>query len=102
MTKAKYIALTLVAKEVTWLFLLFTELGLLQPNQQHALVKVFKNNNSAHAIHQDWEFKQGGEYESESRGNKHPIIIPLKGNNQGSIALVHTLVFHSRMKHIDI
>lgn len=32
-TEAKYIALTLTAKEATWLRLLLTELGLLQPDQ---------------------------------------------------------------------
>lgn len=30
------------------------------------------------------------------------ITIPLKGDNQGSIALAHNPVFHSRTKHIDI
>lgn len=32
-TEAKYIALTLVAKEVIWLHLLLTKLSLLQPDQ---------------------------------------------------------------------
>lgn len=31
-----------------------------------------------------------------------PIVIPLKSDNQGSIALVHNPVFYSRTKHIDI
>lgn len=39
-TKAEYIALTLTAKEATWLRLLLTELGLLQPNQKHDFIKV--------------------------------------------------------------
>lgn len=30
------------------------------------------------------------------------IIIPLKGDNQRSIALAYNPVFHSRTKHIDI
>ena len=48
-TEAEYIALTLAAKEATWLRLLLTELGLLKPDQQHALIKVSKQNPSAHA-----------------------------------------------------
>ena len=64
LTEVEYIALTLAAKEATWLCLLFTKLGLLQLDQQHALIKISKNNKSAHAIHQDLEFKRGGERES--------------------------------------
>ena len=30
------------------------------------------------------------------------MIIPLKDDNQGSIALAHNPVFYSRTKHIDI
>ena len=52
-TEAEYIALTLAAKEATWLRLLLTELGLLQPNQQHALIKVSKRNTCTQAIQQD-------------------------------------------------
>ncbi len=49
-TEVEYIALTLAAKEATWLRLLLTELGLLQPDKQHALIKVSKQNSSAHDI----------------------------------------------------
>lgn len=31
-----------------------------------------------------------------------PIVIPLKSDNQGSIALAHNPVFYFRTKHIDI
>lgn len=34
--------------------------------------------------------------------NKGQIVILLKGDNQGSIALAHNSVFHSKTKHIDI
>lgn len=34
--------------------------------------------------------------------SKSKIIVPLKGDNQGLIALAHNLIFHSRTKHIDI
>ncbi len=93
-TETEYIALTLAAKEVTWLRLLLTELRLLQPDEQHALIKVLEQNKSAQAI-QDYSNERGGGGESE-------IVMPLKGDNQGSIALAHNPVFHSRTKHIDI
>lgn len=91
-TKAEYIALMLAAKEATWLRLLLTELELLRPDQQHALIKVSEHNTSAHAIENDLDIACGG----------GEIVIPLKGGNQGSIALAHNPVFHSKTKHIDI
>ncbi len=91
-TEAEYIALALAAKEATWLRLLLTELGLLQLDQQHALIKVSEHNTSAHAIENDLDIACGG----------GEIVIQLKGDNQGSIALAHNPVFHSRTKHINI
>ncbi len=90
--EAEYIALTLAAKEVTWLRLLLKELGLLQPDQQHALIKVSEHNTSSHAIDNDFDIACGG----------GEIVIPLKGDNLGSIALAHNQVFHSRTMYIDI
>lgn len=103
-TEAEYIALTLAAKEATWLRLLLTELGLLQPDRQHALIKVSEHNASVRAIHEDLVFERGGESEVTVGKSKdvEPVFIPLKGDNQGSIALAHNPVFHSRTKHIDI
>lgn len=105
-SEAEYIALTLAAKEATWLRLLLTELGLLQPDDQHALIKVLEQNTSAQAIQADLSIERGGEAESSEKGIEHggevKIVIPLKGDNQGSIALAHNPVFHSRTKHIDI
>ena len=105
-TEAEYIALTLAAKEATWLRLLLTELGLLQPDDQHALIKVLEQNTSAQAIQANLSIERGGETESSEkgieRGVEDEIVIPLKGDNQGSIALAHNPVFHSRTKHIDI
>ena len=96
-TKAEYIALTLAAKEATWLRLLLTELGLLQTNQQYALIKVSECNTCVRHIHEDQDIvRRGGTKPDRS------IVIPLKGDNQGSIALAHNPVFHSRTKHIDI
>ena len=101
-TEAEYIALTLAAKEATWLRLLLTELGLLQPDQQHALIKVSGGNTCAQAIQQDRVIARGGGSESGVSDGVGDIVIPLKGDNQGSIALAHNPVFHSRTKHIDI
>lgn len=98
-TEAKYIALTLAAKEATWL---------LQPGQQHALIKVSKNNTCVHAIHQDLdnERERGNKlarsYERAGSSEATPIVIPLKGDNQGLIAMAHNPVFHSKTKHTDI
>ncbi len=101
-TEAEYIALTLAAKEATWLRLLLTELGLLQPGQQHALIKVSQNNTCVHAIQQDLDDERGGKNELAGSSDGTTIVIPLKGDNQGSIVLAHNPVFHSRTKHIDI
>lgn len=43
-TEAEYIALTLAAKEATWLRLLLAKLGLLDPNDQHAQIKILESN----------------------------------------------------------
>ena len=96
-TEPEYIALILAAKETTWLRLLLTELGLLQPDQQHTLIKVSEQNSSAHAIEDDLDDLDT----TRGRGGEE-IIIQLKGDNQGSMALAHKPVFHSRTKQIDI
>lgn len=44
---------------------------------------------------------RGGGQASEG-GNKEQIVIPLKGDNQGSIAMAHNPVFHFRTKHTGI
>lgn len=111
-TEAEYIALTLAAKEATWLRLLLTELGLLKPGEQHALIKISEQNTCAQAIHQDLEDNACG---GEERPTTEPatsitiptepatsITIPLKDDNQGSISLAHNPVLHTRTKHIDI
>lgn len=104
LTEAEYTALTLAAKEATWLCLLFTELGFLQPDQQHALIKVSEKNTCIQSIQRDLNIACRGEDKSGvgAGGKKNAIVIPLKGDNQGSIALAHNPVFHSRTKHINI
>lgn len=101
-TKVEYIALTLAAKETTWLKLLFTKLGLLLPDQQHAKIKIAYSNKSGKAIKADQNTAT-----REGPGEKATLhlgkySIPLKGDNQGSIVLAHNLVFHAWTKHIDI
>lgn len=96
-TIAEYIALTLATKEIIWLRLLLTELELLQPDQKHAFIKVSKHNTGAHTIQNNLDKNN-----LEIACREGEIVIPLKGNNQGSIALAHNPVFHSRTKYIDI
>lgn len=92
-TEAEYIALTLAAKEATWLQLLLTKLGLLEPDQQHAQIKISNKNTYVQAINNNLDGIEPGGASS---------TILLKGNNQGSIALLHNPIFHARTKHIDI
>lgn len=42
-TEAEYVALTLATKEATWIRLLFTEVGLLNENDQYVIIKVTEN-----------------------------------------------------------
>lgn len=93
-TKAEYIALTLAAKDAIWLRLLFTKLGLLLPDQQHAKIKIAYSNTSGKAIKADQNTL------GEMATGKYSI--PLRDDNQGSIALAYNPVFHARTKHIDI
>lgn len=49
-TEAEYTALTLAAKEATWLRLLLAELGLLNEDDQHAKILLRAYNQSAIAL----------------------------------------------------
>lgn len=49
-TEAEYVALSLAAREATWLRLLLTELGLLTSNDQFAEIHIDENNKCAEAI----------------------------------------------------
>lgn len=60
-TEPEYIALTLASKEANWFRLLLTELGLLQPDDQHTLIKIANNTTCAQAIQQDLGNACGGE-----------------------------------------
>ena len=67
-------ALTLAAKEATWLRLLMTELGLMTSDDGSPTINVLRGEGT----------------------------IALKGDNQSAIALANNPVLHSRTKHIDI
>lgn len=91
-TEAEYIALTLAAKEATWLRLLLTELGLLEANDQHAEINVRHENTGVKTLKEDL---------AEPAPSQNSAVS-MKGDNQESIALAHNPVFHARIKHIDI
>lgn len=95
-----------------------TELGLLKAEDQHAKINVIEGNSSIQALKADIRAREEGgnqeiptssEYQAATDGTFEPIVIdkstdpiPMKGDNQGSIALVHNPVFHAQTKHIDI
>lgn len=48
--KAEYIILTLAAKEIIWLYLLLTELGLFQSHDQYAKIFIKERNSHIKAL----------------------------------------------------
>ncbi len=102
-------ALTLAAKEATWLRLLLTEVDLLDKDGQYAEIKVTKSKGTEQI--RDDIARQEGEVPSSriltsiaalTTPANPSTSLPLKGDNQGSIALAHNTVFHAQTKHIDI
>ena len=71
-TEAEYIAITLAAKEATWLRLFLTELGLLEANQPYAEIKVSSKNLCMQAIN--------GDLNSLKASDGDPTVS-LKGDN---------------------
>lgn len=116
-TEAEYVGLTLAAKEATWLRLLLTEIGLLHEEGQYAVINVAQGSKGTEQIKAD-DAGQEGEAPSMTltsnaaptasaplpplTSNDSSLLLLLKGDNQGSIALAHNPVFHARTKHIDI
>ena len=90
-TQAEYIALTLAAKEATWLRFFLTELGLLEVNDQHAEINVRQVNTGVKTLKENIA-------QLPPRGDS----INMKGDNQGSITLADNLVFHAQTKQIAI
>lgn len=112
--EAEYVALTLAAREATWMRLLLTEIGLLDEDGQCAMIKVAKGSPGTEQIKADAAGQEGevvntltsnAPLTASSTSNTTstaPTPLSLKGDNQGSIALAHNPVFHARTKHIDI
>lgn len=108
LTEAEYVALTFAAKKTTWLKLLLIEVGLLDKNGQYAKIKVTKSAEKEQ-IKND-AIGQEAEVPSRSLTSSSTLAAPvnpstslfLKIDNEGSIPLAHSLVFHARTKHIDI
>ncbi len=119
-TEAEYVALSLEAQEATWLRLLLMELGLLQPDQQFAEIRVHESNKCVDAILPPAKQYQRPDNRGEITHKQenlpqigvipnHPdtiqsssTSITLKGDNQSSIALANNPVLHTRIKYIDI
>ena len=111
LTGAKYVALTLVAKEVTWLRLLLTKLGLLKASNQYAKIKVIQGNTGTEQILTNIKGQEKEAIPSTAPHSKTEkalmieealpfetitnISLLLKGDNQGSIVLAHNPVFHA-------
>lgn len=98
-TEARYITLTLSAKESTWLRLLLTKLGLLEANDQHAEINVNQENTGVQALQKDL-----AGFQKERNLIIEPLCnsVNMRGDNQGSIALAHNPVLHAQTKHINI
>lgn len=92
-TKAKYIVLTLGAKKATWLQLLLIELRLLEPDYQHAQIKISNKNIYMQAINNNLD---------GIKPERASSTASLKGENKRSIALSHNPVFYARTKNINI
>ncbi len=120
-TEAEYVALSLAAREATWLRLLLTELGLLQPDQQFAEIRVHESNKCVDAIlppAKQYRRPDNGQeiaHEQKSLPQTGAVIpdlpdiiqssstsINLRGDHQSSIALANNPVLHTRTKDIDI
>lgn len=108
-------ALTLAAKEATWIRLLLIKLGLLDKKDQYVEIKVSNMNKRANEIKIDVIKQEEGVIVLTSNPKVIDLIdnieakastitnsILLKRDNQGSIALAYNPVFHSCTKYIDI
>ncbi len=115
-TEAEYVALSLAVREAIWLRLLLTKLGLLQPDQQFAEIRVHESNQCVNAILPPDEQYERPDNEGDIAHEQKGVVIPdlsdtirssstpitLKGDNQSSIALANNPVLNTCTKHIDI
>ncbi len=103
-TEAEYVALSLAAREVTWLRLLLTELRLLKPHDQFADIHIDENNKCAEAIlsPNSTLYPERIPDQSQVTTSSQNSSIDINGDNQSSIALAKNPVLHTRTKHIDI
>lgn len=114
-TKAEYISLTVVAKEVIWLRIFLTELGLVKRDKQYIMMNVKESNSNVNALLESilvqGEKDSGREQQPRKVNKKYQttrgksnliVLILLKGDNKGPIAIVHNPIFHFRTKHINI
>lgn len=89
--------------------LLLTKIGLLDENSQYAMIKVAENPGTKQ-IKADVARQEEVVINTLSSttsltinmASTAPTPMFFKGDNQGSIALAHNLVFHACKKHIDI
>lgn len=113
-TEAEYIALTLAAKEATWLRLFLTELRLVKAEDQHAKINVSEKNSSIQALKNNIRAGEEGGSQRNSTSSEgqatgdtfEPIVInestdsiSMKDDNQQSVSLAHNPVFHARTKY---
>ncbi len=98
LTEAKYVALTLAAKEVTWMRLLLTEVGLLDKEGQYKEIKVIQGSEESEQIKTD-AAKQEGEAPSSPltsnaalapKDNLLPSSTPLSSLSQASNSLANS------------
>ena len=95
LTKAEYMALTLIVKEATWLRLLLIEVGLLNKYGQYTEIMVTKSVGTEQI--KDDAAGQEGEVSSKTFTSIITLVaapanlsisLPLKDDNQGSIVLI--------------
>lgn len=106
--EARYVILTLAAKEATWLWLLLIILGLLLLSNQFAKIKIMKGSRDTRKIKAN--LRDQKEKDNESIVSKVISIyfsillkaILLKGDNQILVALVYNLIYYTWTKQIDI
>lgn len=126
LTKVEFMILIFAAKKGTWMRLLLTAVGLLDKKSQYTKIKVGQESKRVEQIEANTKRQKEEALSRRSRltsnavalskncpfsalsfsshlsSNISATLISLKRDNQKSIALVHNLVFHKYIKHINI